>query len=112
MSVREILIRARALIEQPIRLTQGVIARAANRHYVSATDPEATCWCAEGALVRAAEEGAATAVDAVDATKDIAKASRLLSDQVGGRALYRFNDDPRTTHADVLKAFDLAIKAA
>lgn len=50
--------RGLTLIERATKHTTGVLARDANGHKVPANSPRATCWCAIGALLKAADRAA------------------------------------------------------
>lgn len=66
MTPADVLERAAALIEQPGKWTQGAFARAANGNPIGPLSPNATCWCAYGAIGRATGDGW-PAVEAVGA---------------------------------------------
>lgn len=51
-SVREILTQALDLLRDPKRWTQGAYARDANGGKVGALNPNAVCWCENGALIK------------------------------------------------------------
>lgn len=97
-----VLREARKLIERPEAWTRGAFARSSAQWPVASDDAEAACWCIHGAINRISriacrEDGA---MDAKIALRNALPASIAL-----------FNDDPSTTHADVLAAFDRAIAA-
>ena len=98
----DILRKARALIEKPENWAKGDLA------YDGAGDPvepehnEACAWCAVGAICRVENELR------VFATGATASLSLNLNPP---RIVASFNDDPNTTHIDVLDAFDRAIAA-
>lgn len=102
---------ARALIADPARWCRGTEARDAQGFAVPGVSSVATCWCAIGA-VRSAAGGYQWA----DAAYCLARA--LHPDAPNGFAaehgigeVESHNDDPETTHADVLAMFDTAIAA-
>lgn len=53
-TISEILFAAADLIAKPGAWTQGAFARTSNGTQVGSTHPEAVCWCAAGAINRAA----------------------------------------------------------
>lgn len=98
--VLDLLTRARARIEKPEAWTKGAIARTSDDERTLARDPQATCWCALGAI--AAERGGEVHHPAWQAVQQQLPA---------GESIGSFNDHPDTTHADVLALFDRAIAA-
>lgn len=98
MTALEELRAARALIDTPEKWTQGAYALDANG---KSTDPKsdvAVCFCISGAFWRIDWDKGAP--DGFSAFK-----------RAAGRYPVDFNDDPGTTHADILAAFDKAIAA-
>jgi hypothetical protein len=92
----EILRAARAKIADPKRWTQKAFARNAFDDYTHVRSPDATCWCAQGAL------------KSVDGPLDaLCAAATCLSGAVSARSIIDWND--HSTHADVLAGFDAAI---
>jgi hypothetical protein len=55
MSIRETLTKARALIADPTHWTEGTFARKSDGIETGWLDPEACCFCAEGAIMKACE---------------------------------------------------------
>jgi hypothetical protein len=106
-TTREVLVAARALIARPEAWTQGALARTVENGVASSVGDFATCWCAEGAVVKVGgdeiwhevEGGRCLYEQTLDALRVAA----------GGIAIHRFNDTH--SHADVLAAFDRAIAA-
>jgi hypothetical protein len=98
-SERDILVAARALIEQPKAWTQGEYARDKKGNRVPLTSRQATCWCAMGATGRAQAGNIPAGVRARD----------RLRAAIGDRSIPGWNDAPERTHAEVLAAFDRAI---
>lgn len=90
---------ARAKISDPQNWTQGAEARDENGIAVLATRPNASCFCVLGACISACDGWLV--------------APALISElgtQIGpGMSVVGFNDQPSTTHADVLALFDGAI---
>lgn len=95
MTDLELLRRAKALVGRG--WTRGAYARDASGQAVDASDPAAVCWCAMGACIATAPRGVSV--------------SHLLKLVVRGD-VGSWNDDRRTSKADVLAAFDQAIALA
>lgn len=92
------LLKMREILADPSAWTKNVAARNAIDNVVHPASARAVCWCLEGALAKA---GGCT-------NDDYQTFRRLIT---GTRAMSEFNDDPATTHADVLAALDRAIEA-
>lgn len=106
MNTVEILEKARELISDESRWTQGEYARDNRGHDVDFNDSSACKFCALGAVLAAA--GAEDDCDSVTAHAD-----HLLAEAVGGRFINDvacFNDSH--SHAEILAVFDRAIAAA
>ena len=108
----DLLVAARAKIEDPAGWTKGVMARSSLGDSVMPNSPKASCFCTVGALHAAGMDP-----NARDFTHD--PAVTLLADLIPGKprpfpveALTTFNDEPLTTHVDVLNLFDRAIAVA
>lgn len=99
MTTVEVLRKARALIEDPEKWTQGHDARDADGNWAGIHSLQAHSFCATGALMRA---GGDVRSDAYEA----------LREQMGVNFLMEFNDSAETSHADVLAAFDRAIEVS
>lgn len=98
MTLKENLIRAKALITDPKNWIQGAFARDANGCLVSSDDPSAVCYCSIGAI-KALRLPCNEQENTIDYLyKSIGK---LIPD---------FNDE--NTHADVMAAWDKAIEKA
>lgn len=97
----EILRAARAKIERPECWTKGAFARDAVGGECMSSEPDAVCWCSDGAI------------GAVIATTDVHDfcAFEALSRAIGNLHVAEWNDAPERTHAEVLAAFDAAIAA-
>lgn len=96
-TVKDVLIRARALIEQG--WVQGHYALAADGREVYPGNKEAVCWCMYGALNAADPKRSLKSEYVID----------TLADHVPNGMIADFNDKPTTTVADVLAVFDKAI---
>jgi hypothetical protein len=99
MTPVEILKAARELIAKPERWTRGVIARAGTLPLTSAMVPQATCWCAMGAIDKCAG-GPSFSAPALD----------LVYPVIPGCGLAEFNDSH--DHAEVVAMLDRAIASA
>jgi hypothetical protein len=105
MTPRAQLTAARALISHPahwIKKTSGT--KANGKPDNSDNLSEAVCFCALGALWRAGDDCRSSQAEAV--LNMIVRTTTRFDNPVS------FNDDPSTTHADVLRVFDLAVAAA
>lgn len=99
----EVLKKARAKISDPSRWIKGPIAVDVNGREVGPGSPNACKWCAEGALISVLVEGPNGNEGGV------IWAHKVLSDFVG-QPLGRYNDDPKTTHEDILSLFARGIR--
>jgi Asp-tRNA(Asn)/Glu-tRNA(Gln) amidotransferase A subunit family amidase len=106
MGTLEILIEARRLIESPDNWTIQEFARDRNGHIAPVASEAAVCFCALGAIARAAkiEAGAACRSPAAEALLSAIGTSKRVG------AVSDFNDT--RSHPEVLALFDRAIKAA
>jgi hypothetical protein len=103
----DVLRAARALIAEPERWTRGVFARDAKGQSIPLFDKRAERFCVLGACRNIADplpeyilgDEAELALDEVCA-------------ELHGKTIPAFNDDPQTTHADVLALYDAAIARA
>jgi hypothetical protein len=91
--------RAREIISDPKRWTQGTYARDKDGAAIHPYDDSATCWCALGALARAAIELNAQPGDGSAATDRLINCSQRFVGSV--------ND--HDGHAAVLSLFDKAL---
>ncbi len=99
MTAIEILKAARETLSTPDRWTKKMYAKDATGKSVSYCDPRATCFCVNGALMKA--ESCFTSPGYLPASE----ALRVIV----GPSIPSWNDAPETTHADVLDALDRAI---
>lgn len=97
MNTIEILKAARELIAKPNGWTQRVMARNDSGAAVAASDSEASCFCAWGAIRAAGGDWEWPALKALDG--------------VAGERVETFNDAPGRTQAEVVAKFDEAIAA-
>jgi hypothetical protein len=96
VTVKEVLIAARKLIEDPKNWTQGVCARSKRGREVDYYSPLACKWCSVGALAKSSDNNGVLFNKAKEALK-------LRMGNIGD-----FNDNK--PHAEILKVFDKAIK--
>lgn len=106
MDPKQILTRAREILTPPKAWTRGTLARDKNHNSTNLYGEDAICFCSIGAIVRAAHQ--------LNAHEAEAEALLQLSNViVAGKKqkvfISDFNDDPDTTHTDVLNLFDRAI---
>lgn len=111
MTALEILKAARELLSDESRWTKEASARTIAGEETDALSRKAVCWCMDGAIEKAMG-GWSSCRDEYSKAADALAAS--THDGIG--VLHRdefvlFNDDPKTTHADMLAAFDRAIAA-
>jgi hypothetical protein len=92
MTTVDVLRDARALIDTPEKWCKGIMRSGGRRCAVGAVSD------ATGGEMHMRESEANAAFGA-------------LARAAGGRRIYLLNDDPKTTHADVIAAFDRAIAA-
>jgi hypothetical protein len=100
----ELLEAAKAKIDTPENWCKGDYAKTKKGNPIHSLAEQACQWCSLGALVAVTSSSSQT-------VSLRCKAIDLLFDVVG-RDVVAFNDDPKTTHADVLAAFDRAIELA
>lgn len=102
----EILVAARALLADPARWTKGESARDLRGKEVPPNYPSAVCWCMTGALNKVVRSPCMWFK-----SEAVLSAAELLETTVASE-ITSFNDNPATTHADVLRALDAAIERA
>lgn len=100
MTPKQILIAARALINNPKHWTQGEFARDKTGQSVYPDDENATCWCSLGAIDK---------VEPDYMSKDAHNARSFLRTEMK-LSIPEFNDFK--SHAEVLDAWDRAIAKA
>ncbi|WP_037500667.1 DUF6197 family protein [Sphingomonas jaspsi] len=108
----DLLIRVREILADPEHWTKDSFARDDNGYFIDPTEPVARCFCLDGALIRAAHE-LHPEVNTSNPYRfgEYRDAADRLSN-FAGRNHLQFNDDPETTHADVLALIDKAIANA
>lgn len=106
METIEILRGARELLADPSKWTKGVHARDQQGAIVHCIDPDAISFCMGGAVDRQC-----CADERYTASPEYQAACGALLDALKvHRNVVDFNDDPATTHQDMLDLFDEAIK--
>lgn len=124
-TVLDVLKAARELLSDESKWTQGDLVRAADGRYLDDVhSPEAACFCLVGGIDRSLPPIPRRKEDSIDvldawhdlrsrSLKTVSRAIRSLTDSVYNEpSIPRFNDDPGTTHEDILKVLDEAIKDA
>lgn len=99
MTPLEVLVAARELIAEPEHWTKGASARGKSGAKVDPDGRAAVSFCATGACYRATRRDWRHAPAAIDA----------LQDAVNYSGIVYYNDEPTTTHTDILAVFDKAI---
>lgn len=107
MKTKEVLLKARKLIELPENWIKGTYARNKNDTAVGLESKSACKFCLSGALIRANIEGQTGTVgfnggEAENTVRDISLVKMNCSH-------VHFNDRHRTEHKDVLALIDAAI---
>ena len=96
MTAKEVLVKARGLIEKG--WTQKVGSRDIDGNVVFAKDSRASSWCASGAIWAVLPE------DVLYSDYTDLLTRQALCD------ITQFNDDPNTTKNDILEIYDKAIE--
>lgn len=99
-SALKVLVSARELLSDEKRWTRHRYARDAAGDNAMLSGKKAVCWCLTGAVLNSPLRSS---------HQDIAL--DLIHGVVGG-SIFGFNDDPTTTHADILRVLDAAIEKA
>ena len=99
----DVLKLARSYIDTPRHWIKGSYAQTLTGRTIGPCQPLAACFCSVGAILRAANELR---------TLPIAGLETIGGFIPTNQTLHWFNDDPATTHADVLALFDKAIAHA
>lgn len=105
-TTRQILIGARELVARPGGWTQGVFARNRDGEKVCLSQKEAVCFCASGAISRAAQEQMG---GSPEEGENSANALELLFLCIPGPSIPDWNDSPGRTQGEVVSAFDRII---
>lgn len=107
-TTKETLIAARNIIANKENWTKNAMARSASTAHVFVLSDEAVCFCAVGAVNRCAQKSLTPECES--ALHELRKALYSTGNYTF-TSVIAFNDDRRTTHADVLRLFDVAIAA-
>lgn len=109
-----VLEKMKDLLQDEDHWTKGSYARRSkdpNEQGVEIENPEATCWCLEGAYwkIKAGIDQASWSV----AEQEYQLVWNCIEEKLGqNRGMISFNDDDRTTHADVIGVLECAITKA
>lgn len=105
-SVKDLLIRARELIEKG--WCQGAYAKDADGESVGATAQGATAFCIRGAILAVGPLDYAVRAPAYNLLENIVdQITQSPCDSLAG-----YNDAPGRTHAEILAVFDAALRLA
>lgn len=109
----EVVQRARALITDPTKWTQGEYARGEDGEYAPSDSTAATCWCSLGAIIAASEKVRREKnLDLSDTfrVKDAVKQQMavVVEKRTGRRleTIHGYNDREGRKHEEVLSLFD------
>ena len=109
MKPKEILVKARQLLQPPQSWSQGAFAYNKGDHRVSHNDASACSWCLEGAIRRVAKRGRALEIHIERALLLVRAIIHVPGCYV---SIQGWNDRETTKHSDVLHVLDKAIAAA
>lgn len=109
MNKIEVLQKAKELISNPDRWTQGSPARDIDGGEVEPDDSNAHTFCILGAISKAC--GFSDSISIILSLCDSDEIMKLLYEK-DSDYISMFNDNENTTHEDVMKFFDIAIKEA
>ncbi len=98
MTPVDVLRAARETLSSPERWTKGSAGKNALGQKIASYSTDAVCWCLFGAVARTEAPW-----------QEQHDALTLLCDAIGGPVV-GFNDAKATTHADVVRVLDTAIK--
>jgi hypothetical protein len=101
----QIVFRARQLISDPARWTQGDLAKRRNGLSIEPSDPDAYRFCAVGALTRAASELTGDVFAANTLATEVHVGLLSFAEIPAGQTLECINDFGRG-HVTILKIFD------
>lgn len=114
MKPSDILKDAKRHIDTPVKWAQGGYAYGSDDFYkhLDPEDPQATCFCAGGAIYRACP-GAYANTGKPDEDSFAGEAFKFLNDAAPwGDSVAEYNDAPGRKHKTVMKWFDRAIALA
>ena len=98
-SVKQVLTKAKALIQQPENWTQNAFARNQSGQLTSVHDTTTTCWCSLGAINKVTTD-----------SQEQREAKHHLRTAMFNHKIEEFNDS--MTHKAVMEAWDRAIQTA
>lgn len=112
MTPVEHLTAVRALISTPDKWARGEFARDMNGNRTSLAARNAACFCILGAIGRTDPEIVSLKKQEYQVFSPIwdKPAAQELRKVIGDRLVSDFNDDPQTTHDDMLRVIDAAIE--
>jgi hypothetical protein len=114
LNASEVLSRARELINEPAKWTQGESARNDKGRHTDADSDLAVCWCTLGAVHKACEGDPVlynTAANYLDAV--VNKQGYKAKTQAGFHGdVIVYNDKPGRRHKEIMELFDQAIACA
>ncbi len=114
-TTKEVLVKAKELIQDPKHWIQGTFARDSEGRGVAVYVPEAVCFCSLGAMRRASLN---YPIPEPVLKAFVAGIYEVPLEEVGHNVymmkdgITSFNDKPGRTHARVLEVFDKAIEIA
>lgn len=107
LDIKNYLIQARELIQNEKNWCKLAPARNKSGACTYLDSPEACKFCAIGALAKVAEANNGRFHNNLVYSMTLDH----LSKQLDWKSITEFNDDPKTTHQDILSLFDKAIQA-
>lgn len=106
----EVLRKGRKEIEDPTHWIKGEAAATAEGAPVDPTDPRAVCFCAIGSVRKYSTEPSGRGmINTYPGLKAMAALRAAIPSEAPALRIPTFNDNPKTTHADILALFDRAI---
>ena len=115
MSVLETLIKVRELLSNKDHWTKGYYSKDSHGIRIRPHEPSACTFCMFGAIYKVCPDRPFSAVGfkdpfVIEVHDRIEKVIGELYPNFREASVARFNDDPETTHADVLRVLDRAIE--
>lgn len=111
-STADLLRHAKAIIADPHHWTKGTYAKDKYGSEISYGATTATCFCASGAVRRAAQDGEYHTDIREVAFQLLRSATKRVLRKGRSAPVPEFNDANHRTHDQVMRMFDYAIKAA
>lgn len=109
-SVLELMIEAKALIEDESKWTKGYYAHDSEGSLREALDPQAVCFCSVGALIKVAGGYDYPQSLQIDRAEAVLSDCVKISTDGWGQDIVEFNDAKDNTHQDVMAVWDKAIQ--